>query len=348
MDILSTAGLTVQLVVPGAFALVNRLIELDPQMPDQALIMDVDHQKASLFAIHDGRVAMVRSISSALDELKTETAVQIFSQRVRQTIRAFADSQSTPFDPSMIYLCGPAIGDASHAKAVSHALELPTQTVDMLSLLPKINLLPEAGRWNPFIFDNTLALADLETTGKPCPSFHRSSSPLRDLWLTYRGHIKVPAILAAVVLLLSVSGVLVENWALKRRIKRLDSAIVQIYKQSFPDASRIVEPVVQMRTRIEEIKKASVEGGLAGVSVRNIDILQEISRLIAKEPEVIFDRLTAGDGSVMISGETAAFNVVDDVKSRLSGSAMFKQVTIASANMDKAGNKVKFKLKIDL
>jgi outer membrane translocation and assembly module TamA len=39
---------------------------------------------------------------------------------------------------------------------------------------------------------------------------------------------------------------------------------------------------------------------------------------------------------------------VEDIKSRLEKGELFKQVTIASADMDKSGKKVRFKLKIDL
>jgi len=49
-----------------------------------------------------------------------------------------------------------------------------------------------------------------------------------------------------------------------------------------------------------------------------------------------------------VDGETAGFNIVDDIKNRLEQSDLFKQVTIASANMDRSGNKVRFSLKLEL
>ena len=82
--------------------------------------------------------------------------------------------------------------------------------------------------------------------------------------------------------------------------------------------------------------------------MRSIDILNEISRLIPKEVDVRFSRMVLGGDTITVSGDTAAFNVVDDVKTRLEESELFKSVTIASANMDKASTQVSFKLKIDL
>jgi outer membrane translocation and assembly module TamA len=62
---------------------------------------------------------------------------------------------------------------------------------------------------------------------------------------------------------------------------------------------------------------------------------------------VIVNRFVVGDESVTISGETSGFNIVDDIKNRLEQSNYFHEVTIASANMDKSGKKVRFKLKIE-
>ena len=77
-------------------------------------------------------------------------------------------------------------------------------------------------------------------------------------------------------------------------------------------------------------------------------MLLQISQSIPDNIEVLLNRLTIGADEVTISGETTDFNTVDDIKSRLEKSELFKQITIASANMDKSGKKVLFKLKIDL
>jgi general secretion pathway protein L len=73
-----------------------------------------------------------------------------------------------------------------------------------------------------------------------------------------------------------------------------------------------------------------------------------LSQLVPPSVDVIFERLTMGGDAVTVSGETADFNTVDDIKSRIEKSSIFTQVTIASANMDKSGKKVRFKLKIEL
>jgi hypothetical protein len=86
---------------------------------------------------------------------------------------------------------------------------------------------------------------------------------------------------------------------------------------------------------------------LGASRMSSIDTLLQISKLLPDSIDVIVNRFVVGDDSVTISGETAGFNIVDDIKSRLEQSNFFREVTIASANMDKAGKKVRFKLKIE-
>ncbi len=349
LETLAAAGLTPQLVVPGAFPMANSLTALDTQMPEHALFIDVDERKACLFALVSGKIAMVRTLPAGLHSGDRESAVEAFAQKIRQSVTAFADSAAIVFEPAAVYVCGPALYEPATLQALNRALELPTRPIDLLAYLPKVEVPSRVADYDPWRIDSALALSLIEAGGRMCPGFHRSSSPLRDYWIAYRAYVKFPAIIAAFVLTLGLSGVLMDNHLLQKRVNRLDAAILDIYKQAFPTAGSTSGAIAieQMRSRVGELKKSG-DGGQAGMAVRNIDTLLEISRLIPQDLDVVFDRLMTGDGSVTVSGETAAFNIVDDVKGRLAGSPLFKQVTIASANMDKAGNKVRFKLKIDL
>ena len=61
-----------------------------------------------------------------------------------------------------------------------------------------------------------------------------------------------------------------------------------------------------------------------------------------------FFRLVIGPQTVLISGNTAGFDSVDDIKGRLEEIDFFKKVTISSANMDRSGKEVRFMLKAEL
>ena len=103
-----------------------------------------------------------------------------------------------------------------------------------------------------------------------------------------------------------------------------------------------------MKSKLKEIKKGGSGSEQNAVQTRSIDVLLQISQSIPENVDVVLSRMTISADEVTVSGETTDFNTVDDIKNRLEKSESFKQITIASANMDKSGKKVLFKLKIDL
>ena len=64
--------------------------------------------------------------------------------------------------------------------------------------------------------------------------------------------------------------------------------------------------------------------------------------------DVVFTRMVISQQNVNISGMTDTFNSVDDMKARLESDPTFKAVTITSAQVERSGNRVRFKLRIDL
>ena len=59
-------------------------------------------------------------------------------------------------------------------------------------------------------------------------------------------------------------------------------------------------------------------------------------------------RMVIDPDGVQITGNTDTFNTVDHIKNALEGSPLFGSVTIASANLDRTGKKVRFEMKLQL
>ena len=256
------------------------------------------------------------------------------------------------FSPALVYLTGPAANVETSRKLISATLELPIKTIDLCAYLPRIEAGSEVDDWRPCLTDNALAMALLEAESKPCPTFHRTSSPLRNYWRLYGPYVRGPAILLGVVLLLGLLGVWLEGHFLQRRVDALDGQMAGIFKATFPDAVPLdpakIPIVKQMESKLKAAQGSATDPALATAKVRSIEILKAISESIPQEIDVVFSRMVVGAEDVNLSGDASAFNTVDEIKNRLSKVPIFKQVTIASANMDKSGTTVKFKLKIDL
>jgi hypothetical protein len=122
----------------------------------------------------------------------------------------------------------------------------------------------------------------------------------------------------------------------------------KIFKATFPQSRRVGDAGDQMKSELKKARSGNIDSGETVPKARTIDVLLQISDAIPNEVEVLFTRLVLGSDAVTLSGETSAFNIVDDIKSRLEKTDLFQEVTIASANMEKSGKKVRFKLKLTL
>jgi general secretion pathway protein L len=344
MGKLTAANIRPQLVVPAGFPLIAQIMAIENQPAAKTLFLDVNADKTTLFAFRSGRIEMVRNLPSGVSD---EIATEALALRIRQTITAWKDLSHDDATPSLIYASGPGLQNASQVQRLSQAIEIEVQSIDLRQWMPRVEI-PDTVEWRPDLMNEALALAILEAEDRPCPNFHRISSPLRNYWAAYRPYIMMPAILLAMVLIIASGGVLLDNYYLKKRVDELDAHMEQVFKSTFPSTRLSAAPLDQMKSKLKEIKKGGAGTEQNAVQTRSIDILLQISQSIPENIDVILSRMTIGADEVTVSGETTDFNTVDDIKSRLEKSGTFKQITIASANMDKSGKRVLFKLKIDL
>jgi type II secretory pathway component PulL len=340
----SAANLKPQLIVPGSFPIVSQVLLHDAHLPEQILILDVDHHKTILYALASGRIALVRSL---IGSMETEAQVEALALQIRQTLTAFEDISSNVYQPASVIICGPGLQKPSMADRLSEALDLPVNPLDLRHRLGNVEFV-DTDTYESWHMDNALALALLEAEGLHCPSFHRTSSPLRNYWAAYQPYIKTPVILLVLVMILGLGSVFYDNHILQQRLDRIDNRLEELFKSTFPN-----EPLAkgaalaQMKSKLKEARKGSSAPIQGASRMRSIDTLLQISRLVPDSIDVIINRFVVGDETVTISGETSGFNIVDDIKNRLEKSEFFSEVDIASANMDKAGKKVRFKLKIE-
>ena len=85
-----------------------------------------------------------------------------------------------------------------------------------------------------------------------------------------------------------------------------------------------------------------------GSGLRAIDILKALSAGIPRQVDVVLTRVVVSRENVLINGHTNTFNAVDDIQSRLAKAPVFQKVTISSANLEKSGKRINFKLKVQL
>jgi Tfp pilus assembly protein PilN len=179
-------------------------------------------------------------------------------------------------------------------------------------------------------------------------NFRRGPLALQGRWLEYKSALLRTAALLLLVAFLGFFQLYTDIRALGREVDRLDSEARAVFTETFPEVTRIVDPVQQMRVKIQELRKQPDLVGALENGKLKIDLLQALSRRIPANIDVEITRLVIAPDSMSIGGNTSSFNAVNEVKSLLEKDPLFRSVTISSANLEKSGERVNFKLRIEL
>jgi general secretion pathway protein L len=311
---------------------------------DALLVLDLGRTFAALFLVAASRVRLIRSFPLPPDGPTRRRSLQ---DHVRTTLGVLGEMEGMPPAPGTAVVTGEGL-EGTDLEALAAALPLVLRPLD---LRERLNVLCDdelSLAWNPARMDGALALAMAEIEGVECLNFHRSQFPGRKIVSRYRAPLLKTGALAAAMLLLMFASVLIQSHLQQRRVAGLDQQIAAIFSATFPDVKKPADPYQQMQIGLQELKKSAALPGEALPAARSIDILKSISDSIPQEIAVVFERLVLGPDSILISGSTAAFNSVDEIKGHLERVAGFKKVTISSANTDRSGKEVNFQLKVDL
>ena len=312
---------------------------------EDRLILEIGDVSSSLFIISGGRLQLIRSFTTPGGKDNRAVVLGAFVQR---TLAAFDEISQTDFQPPDMIVTGAGLNGAVLDDEVSKVLDIP---VNRLNFADRLNIMidPENSKpWNPAIMDNALALTSMAIDGIKGLNFHRGRFAARKLFVKHKKNWIKTGVLAAAVLALLFFNMITETVTLNRRIDRIDQQITAIYRETFPNVKRIVDPHREMQVKVQEEKKSAVTQSALGPQIRTIDILNSISQKIPDDIKVDVTRMVISSETVLISGNTDEFKSVDDIKSNLEQIDFFEKVTINSTNLDRSGKEVRFQLKVEL
>jgi type II secretion system protein L len=339
---LKAKGIEPEVLTISGYALAQALAVYSNDDEDR-LLVSIEAGQASLFLILKGAVSLVRS---ARVHLNTEAGVSHFSTVIHQTIAGFqTHTDLDNVDIQEVALTGSALEDAHLENAIIAELELPARTLDLIAMSEQVSIDTEGIMWKVTTMDASLALALSAIVGLDLLNFRRGGFTTQRGWVQYQGDILKTGLIAALVLLLMFASSVSDYYSMKKRSLHLEAEVRKVFTATFPDVQRIVDPLQQMRVKLDELKKDATFSGEASRPVMAIDILNDISRYIPEQIDVVLSSVIVGVDSVLISGDTGGFDAVDDVKSSLENAVLFKSVSITSTNKDRGGTRVRFKIK---
>lgn len=333
--------------------------------PDNGLLLDIGLKKNTMVLYLDRRIVLIRtfafdggaiarSITNATDSdlaytlmaEKIESCFKSFCTMVQNTSRAFAWHVNREVRPEKIFFNGlgalyPETGDL-----LNRFLHIPVEQID-LSGDKRVHMDKNIAQvWNPALMNSALALALRDDKQGQGFNFRKDEFEVKKHYLGIKKEIRKVAVFFILILSFLVADLYVDYSFLKKRYNMMDQKITAVFRQTFPDVKRIVDPVQQMRVRIKEVKKSAIS--LPGVNAdqKVLDLLRDISQRVTKSLDVRVTRMVVDPETVRISGKTDTFNTVENIKNRLEPSAYFSAVTISSANLDRDSKRVQFEIKL--
>ncbi len=341
LGILASHRLNPEIVTVGG--LPAALYSPDPSDEgEKVLRVDISGRWAAVFAGSPGRIDYIRAfpIRSAPDD-----RVRSLCKNVQRTLCAFEQISASNPAPERVVVTGFDPVDAGVEEEMERLLGIPVVHADLLRnhfSAPK--RAPEPA-WDPGRMDNALALAMSAVNRRNLLNFRKGPYAVQPFRAIHARRMLMMGGLALFVLLAVLLNIGLDSYSLEKKLAGLDARIHTLFKRTFPDVQRIEAPLMQARVKLRQARKTFQPGLEPEADVLAVDILEAISRRIPPGIDVELQRLVITPGSVLISGHTNAFNAVDTMKNQLEGADIFKAVSISSANLDKTGDRVRFKLK---
>ena len=270
--------------------------------------------------------------------------VQAFCQEVRNTLHAFRCETVEEADPEKVFLTGGGALFPGMAAMLQAFLELPVELVDLAEQTGLEMGEETSDGWNPLLMNSALGLALRNTKGKDSFNFRAGKYRKQRRYDQFKDEAKRIGIYVAIILLVLMADVSADYFVLQKHHNQLQGQITAIFKKTFPEVERIVDPAQQMKVKIRAAKESLAFPAESFVQGAVVDVLRDMILRIPKTADVDVSSLIIDTGRVRLKGETDSFNTVDTVKQGLQASAYFKDVAIGSAQLDRSGNKVRFEL----
>lgn len=336
------------------------------EIPDNGLFLDIGVKQITMVLYLKRRIALIRnslfnggpvvagSISNDTDTdftdtlaaQKIESSLRSFCIAVQNTIHSFGWQSNRPVQPEKIFFTGTGSLHPVTGELLNRFLDAPAEQLN-LSSDKRIRMDSNVAMvWNPALMDNALALALRDEKKGRGFNFRKDEFEVKERYLGIKKEIRKAAIYLLLILLFLAADLGVDYYLLNKRYDMLKQKSIELFRQTFPDVKRIVDPVQQMKGKINEMKKSAITLPGMNTGQKVIDLLKDISERIPKSLDVHVTNMVIDPETVRISGETDTFNTVDSVKNGLEPSDFFGIVTISSANLDRTGKRVKFEIKL--
>ncbi|MBW2328428.1 MAG: pilus assembly protein PilM [Deltaproteobacteria bacterium] len=365
LDTFHTSDLDPDIVCPSSFALADWLCSAGSDVQDFLLLYG-DMGSMTMVICQQGKIVFMRRLSypekvftdaifsfdgtsiRVADEAAADAAVSDLCMVVQRSIDYFCRTSGIEVNLDHVILAGPMRIAKGFQESIEHELGLPSSICDLVQTGHATLAGNVAESWQPAVYDRPLALALQGGHKHVAFNFRKDEFVAKRRLLGSRRQAMGLALAAGFLFAILFGYLLVDYRSLRKKYDSLAGKMEQVFQESFPDVTRIVDPLVQMRAKLQEAQEPTVSMPLFTQEKRILAILADISARVPDTISMHVSRLVVDQDSVKIKGTTDAFNNVNVIKKVLARSARFSEVNIVSATKAKDRAVIRFEIRLQL
>lgn len=345
-----SAGLEPSVLDLDVFSLASAALLGGSGVPGKTVLLYVHPHRTLLTLLHDGAPVFARSLAQGMlpaDHGALPDA-QKLGRQLQHTLYACEHAVQAAYQPDLLLLFGTDRDQLEHlAVGLNEATGMPTHVWRLAAPGYKPATSDRASP-DPGPVGHAIAL------GVALRGLHRQvrglnlrrgefalHRNLREL----RGKLITLGLVVIAVAALGLSNLYFQNVYKSRRLAQLQDGIAKIFSDVLP-ATRMVQPVAQMREKIGDLdKRLRAFGGLTGAQFSGLEILHELSASAPTALQVEVDNLTINGDAVELNATAASYDNVVKLQSAFAASPRLSDVTINNTRQG-VNNTVQFKLSL--
>ncbi len=340
------------------------------------IILDIGHDSTTAAFYEDGTIVHVRPLAFGGEYITAALAAELsvdmgraeqmkisgdypettanardachnFCSELKNTIEYMKLNGVLQNEPTQIITTGGGSLFIPLRKELENYFSCPVETLDLVRSKQLEIEETIQSQFDPQIMNTAIAAAMRISAGKKSFNFRQGEFAANNVHFNFKEQLKRSAWVAGIIILLAITNQFLDYGLKAQRLNNIKEQIAHIFKNNFPEAKGMIDPVQQLKTKLTENKKAfSFYEGLPEVTT--VDLLKEISAMISPSLNIVITDLNYENSIVVIKGEAKAIDDVSAVKNDLLKSIYFKNVTIGSTSLTKDGGKVDFNLRIEV
>lgn len=162
----------------------------------------------------------------------------------------------------------------------------------------------------------------------------------RSGWSMHWQRWRVAAILLVLWVLADTGSLVLKRWQLAQQLERVEAAMVQTYRQAFPDGGQLsmYNPRQQMESRLAALRRGGSDSGF-------LHLLQIAGPLLASESTVQIISLTYRNNGLDLELSASSLQGIDQIKQKLdSAPGLGVEVVSARAEGDRAQGRLRLEV----